>query len=100
MEIHLGNAGQCIITDLYMASKRFLVGIWVIQQSCIFRYKSEFPNLHTAQMSTISYLGIGPSLAGMQTMLLFIVYLVRIHKTKYSLNGMKDSYEMMVNYYF
>lgn len=51
-------------------------------------------------MSTISYLGMGPSLAGMQIMLLFIVYLVRIHKMKYSHNGMKGLYEMMINYYF
>lgn len=63
-------------------------------------YQSEFPNLHTAQMSTISYLGIGPSLAGTQTMLQFIVYLVRICKIKYFHNAMKGSYEMMVNYYF
>lgn len=95
MEIHVGNAFQCIIT--HMVSKRFFD--WNLGYTAE-PYKSEFPNLHTAQMSTISYFGIGPSLAGRQIMLLLIVYLDRIHKMKYSHNGMKGSYKMIVNGYF
>lgn len=41
-------------------------------------YKSTFPNLHIAQINRIAFRKIGPSLAVMQTILLFTIYLVRI----------------------